>query len=448
MAEFTTGTSPHYGTRSRIKASPQVVETGWYKPVPSHGGYSISTPAPVPANSGGNIPIQSAPFQKEGIPQEILPSVSDLIPQNYQAAVQTFERPTDVRLLEPVEAGAVSETKPIQENAENKTEVPAEEPINISQSSVPPFFPSHTPTTAAQPEDSLSRFLSAQVCAAVILFAAACLFKLASEPLFLQMQQGLQEQLSDMQAVFTAAEYIQQAEEKGISETLQEILSKGLEEDGARLGQGQTEIILSPSTSAAVQNSENHFNGTEPAGGEENPSGNTENIVSSAAAAGGTYPVSMEQMPYALSVIQDGRRSAAAAVLPTEGYLTCKYGPSEHPITGKPDFHTGIDIGAPLGSPIYAAAAGVVEKTGTSSSLGKYLMLRHGSSTITTYSHCSKLLVKEGEAVSCGQEIALVGSSGVSTGPHLHFECIIDGTLTDPAWILELPLPSSRYSGG
>ena len=75
-------------------------------------------------------------------------------------------------------------------------------------------------------------------------------------------------------------------------------------------------------------------------------------------------------------------------------------------------------------------------------------MLRHGSSTITTYSHCSKLLVKEGEAVSCGQEIALVGSSGVSTGPHLHFECIIDGTLTDPAWILELPLPSSRYSGG
>ncbi len=447
MAEFTTGTAPHYGTRSRIKASPQVVETGWYKPVSSHGGYSGSTPAPVSINSDRNTPVQFVPFQKESISQEVLPSVSDLVPQNYRAAVQTVERPTDVRLLEPVETETVSERKPIQEDSENNMDFPVEESINISQASVPSSFPSHKPATASQPEDSLSRFLSAQVCAAVILFAVACLFKLASEPLFLQMQLGLREQLSDMQAVFTASEYIRQTEEKGISETLREILSKGLEEDGARLVQEQTEIILSSSVSAAVQNSEARFNGVEPVGGEENPSDGTENIVSSAAAAGGTYPVSMEQIPYALSVIQDGRRSAAAAVLPTEGYLTCEYGPREHPITGKPDFHTGIDIGAPLGSPIYAAAAGVVEKVGTSNSLGNYLMLRHGSSTVTTYSHCNKLLVKEGDAVSCGQKIALVGSSGISTGPHLHFECIVDGTLTDPAWILDLPLPSG-HSGG
>ena len=445
MAEFPTGTAPRYGNRPRLTDSPQVVETGWYKPVPSHGGYSI--PVPTPAPPVPETQIQPA-LKKDTLSDfpPILDSVSDLVPQFYQAAVQAPQKPSDVRLLEPEEKNVNHPDKAEQPPARNQENFPtgpsAEVQENFSPAVSASFHP--TPSTASRAEDSLSRFLSAQVCAAVLIFAAACLFKLAFEPQFLQMQEGLRGQLSDMQAVYTAAEHLRQIEENGIQETLMGILSKGLEDDSQRLAQGQAEIIISSSNPAGDGEVSSR---TDPAGGEENPSGSTEDVVSSAAAAGGTYPVSMEQKPYALSVMQDGRRSASAAVLPTEGYLTCEYGPREHPITGKPDFHTGIDIGAPLGSPIYAAAAGVVEKTGTSRSLGNYLMLRHGTSTVTTYSHCSKILVKEGEAVACGQNIALVGSSGVSTGPHLHFECIVDGTLTDPAWILDLPLPASALGG-
>jgi len=142
----------------------------------------------------------------------------------------------------------------------------------------------------------------------------------------------------------------------------------------------------------------------------------------------------MEKDHYALSVIGG---YDTGTVCPVEGTLTSGYGPREHPITGKADFHTGIDIAAAAGTPILAAASGIVEQCGESASLGNYLILRHNKDTVTTYSHCLELLVQEGDAVDRGEMIALVGSTGVSTGAHLHFECIVDGTLTDPSWIIE-----------
>jgi murein DD-endopeptidase MepM/ murein hydrolase activator NlpD len=104
-------------------------------------------------------------------------------------------------------------------------------------------------------------------------------------------------------------------------------------------------------------------------------------------------------------------------------------------------FHYGIDLAAPYGSPIYAAGDGVVIKAGPASGFGNWVVIQHANGDVSIYGHMYKYLVREGERVQAGQLIALVGSEGVSTGPHLHFEVHIggmDGTRVDPVdWLAE-----------
>jgi len=102
--------------------------------------------------------------------------------------------------------------------------------------------------------------------------------------------------------------------------------------------------------------------------------------------------------------------------------LTSGFGWRVHPITGNKAFHTGLDIGAAMRTPIHAAADGVVAFSGDGGSYGNMVILRHKNGLFTVYGHASKLLVKKGKYVKRGQKIALVGSTGASTGAHLHFE--------------------------
>ena len=94
--------------------------------------------------------------------------------------------------------------------------------------------------------------------------------------------------------------------------------------------------------------------------------------------------------------------------------------------------HPGIDIAVPLGSPVRAAGGGMVEKAGTDSAYGLFVLLQHPGRYETMYGHASRLLVREGDSVQAGQVIALSGSSGHSTAPHLHFEIRLDGKSLDP----------------
>lgn len=99
---------------------------------------------------------------------------------------------------------------------------------------------------------------------------------------------------------------------------------------------------------------------------------------------------------------------------------------------GASSYHQGIDIGASKGSPIYAAAGGTVTEAGYNSSRGNYVVISHGSGVSTVYMHCSALYVSAGDSVSQGETIAAVGSTGISTGPHLHFGVIEDGSYVNP----------------
>ncbi|MBR6484341.1 MAG: peptidoglycan DD-metalloendopeptidase family protein, partial [Clostridiales bacterium] len=108
------------------------------------------------------------------------------------------------------------------------------------------------------------------------------------------------------------------------------------------------------------------------------------------------------------------------------------YGMRMHPTLGVEKFHNGIDLAAPSGSPILAAYYGDVVGAGYSSSMGNYVMIDHGDSLITLYMHASALYVSTGQTVSKGQKIAAVGSTGRSTGPHLHFGVRQNGNYVSP----------------
>ncbi|MCM1545114.1 MAG: M23 family metallopeptidase [Ruminococcus sp.] len=116
---------------------------------------------------------------------------------------------------------------------------------------------------------------------------------------------------------------------------------------------------------------------------------------------------------------------------------TSNFGYRTNPITNEHSFHTGLDIAAPLGTKIKAAYNGTVRKTGEDSHSGKYIFLTHSDGLETFYCHCSEILAEQGAVIRQGETIALVGSTGWSTGPHLHFEIRKNGTRLNPLWVLE-----------
>ncbi len=114
-------------------------------------------------------------------------------------------------------------------------------------------------------------------------------------------------------------------------------------------------------------------------------------------------------------------------------YITSPYGTRNDPITKKKSMHTGIDIGAKNGTNVFAANSGTVIVAGWSSKgYGNYVVIDHGGGTSTLYAHMSKIKVTKGQKVTRGQVVGLVGSTGYSTGPHLHFEVLINGDHTNP----------------
>lgn len=123
-------------------------------------------------------------------------------------------------------------------------------------------------------------------------------------------------------------------------------------------------------------------------------------------------------------------------VSPSPGFprqLTSPFGLRADPFTGEPAFHEGVDLGASEGTPVLAAAAGVVRSAGPRPGYGNTVEIDHGGGLTTLYAHASHVLVHQGDEVGPGQPVARVGHTGRSTGPHLHFEVRLSGRPLDPA---------------
>ena len=140
-----------------------------------------------------------------------------------------------------------------------------------------------------------------------------------------------------------------------------------------------------------------------------------------------------------------GKKATFAPVYPTLEFVcpvaysrvSSNFGYRENPITHKRGFHTGLDLAAPMHTPIFAAFSGEVVKADISPARGKYIELAHGAGLSTIYCHCDTILCKAGDVVSAGTCIGKVGQTGQATGPHLHFEIRKNGIAHSPKWLWE-----------
>jgi murein DD-endopeptidase MepM/ murein hydrolase activator NlpD len=125
--------------------------------------------------------------------------------------------------------------------------------------------------------------------------------------------------------------------------------------------------------------------------------------------------------------------AATPSIMPTKGWLTSAFAAERvHPILHMARPHEGIDVSAPMGAEIEAPAAGVITEVRWEEGYGNTFKIDHGFGVVTRFAHCSKILVGAGARVKRGQKIALVGSTGLSTGPHLHYEVWVNGRPVNP----------------
>lgn len=119
------------------------------------------------------------------------------------------------------------------------------------------------------------------------------------------------------------------------------------------------------------------------------------------------------------------------------GYITSPFGLRTDPFTGLRDYHPGIDFAAAEGSEVLAVASGIVTEAGEKNGYGNLVEINHGNGYVTRYGHNARILVKPGDRVYRGQAIALMGSTGRSTGPHVHFELVLNGSVVNPGQYMQ-----------
>jgi murein DD-endopeptidase MepM/ murein hydrolase activator NlpD len=141
----------------------------------------------------------------------------------------------------------------------------------------------------------------------------------------------------------------------------------------------------------------------------------------------------------ALLVADSANRKFMPTLAPIDGWFSSNFGYRIDPFNGLQSFHEGIDFPAESGTPVVAAASGKVIESGYQPQYGKIVEIDHGNGLVSRYAHASEVYVNEGDLVVRGQKVAAVGSTGRSTGPHLHFEVRLNGVPQNPTRFLRSP---------
>jgi len=141
---------------------------------------------------------------------------------------------------------------------------------------------------------------------------------------------------------------------------------------------------------------------------------------------------------------QEKLAAATPSIWPAKGWLTARFGGRSDPFTGESEFHQGLDISASKGQPVYATADGRVDSAQYEGEYGNLIVLSHDFGITTRYGHLSGFNVKRGQTVHRGDVIGYVGSTGRSTGAHLHYEILVNGKLLNPMQLLTQPAQSAR----
>lgn len=149
-----------------------------------------------------------------------------------------------------------------------------------------------------------------------------------------------------------------------------------------------------------------------------------------------TQPTTIINMPTTGSYAGNGMLTVRP--ITSSARMSSGFGYRIHPVTGKTQFHKGMDFAAPIGTPIYATGNGVVTFSGWGTGYGRYVEVDHGNGTVTRYAHTSANYVNVGDTVYANQQIAAVGNTGRSTGAHLHYEVRQNGQAVNPQTYLAL----------
>ncbi|MEI3395762.1 MAG: M23 family metallopeptidase [Clostridia bacterium] len=189
-------------------------------------------------------------------------------------------------------------------------------------------------------------------------------------------------------------------------------------------------ILKTNQNNAGIGGSEENINTTEENAIENQVEEQTTNVTTEENSQS-TQPMSQEEQDIA------NIKATTTFIKPIEGTISSKYGKREPTTVTVPKNHTGVDIAANMGTKIKAATSGEVVLASEEGDYGKHLKIQIGEVSVI-YAHCNSLYVKQGDKVEQGQEIAEVGSTGNSTGPHLHFEIRISERTIDPEKILQL----------